>query len=146
MKSGDRGLATVEWLAGIAFVLVPTIIAVVSVAGWAERALTAHTIADEAARAAVLAERNAAVTVEAERVGGMIARGRGFEVAPTCPAAAERCVDLDVRGRLVRGGTITVDVDMPMPGLQLPFAGTVGGFHATVTVSERVDDHRSIQP
>ncbi len=142
----DGGFASVEWLAGIAFVLVPAVIVVVSVAGWAERTLAAHTVADEAARAAVLAPGDAALQAEAARVAGLIARSRGFEVAPSCAAPDDRCVALHVGGRLVRGGTITVQVGMPMPGVRLPFAGTVGGFHATVTVSERVDDHRSIPP
>ena len=142
----DRGFASVEWLAGIAFVVLPAVIAVASVAGWSDRALTAHTIADEAARAAVLASDGSVVRSDAERIAAMIARDRGLDLAGTCAASADRCVALDVRGKLVRGGTITVVVEMPMPGLQLPFVGTMGGFHAGVTVSERVDDHRSIPP
>ena len=142
----DRGFASVEWLVGIAFVVLPAVIAVTSVAGWSDRALTAHTIADEAARAAVLASADSAVRTDAERIAALIARDRGLEIARSCPADAKRCVAVDVRGRLVRGGTITVVVEMPMPGLQVPFAGSIGGFHARVTVSERVDDHRSIPP
>lgn len=142
----DDGFASAEWLAGIALVVLPAVIVALSVADWAERTLTAHTIADEVARAAVLAPHDAVVEAESARVARLIARNRGFDLAPSCSASGNRCVTVDVRGRLVRGATITVEVVMPIPGVQLPLAGTVGGFHATVTASERVDDHRSIPP
>lgn len=133
------GFAVVQWVLGLAFIVLPAAVAVLSLGPWYERAGTASLAAQEAARAAVLADDWADAVASASGVveaveGRSCGDGEGclrVELTSTTP------------GRLERGGRVSATVTVRMPLIVVPFGGTVGAFDYSVTHDEVVDRYRS---
>ncbi len=133
------GFAVVQWVAGLGLVVVPAAVAVLSLAPWYERAGMASLAAQEAARAAVLADDwEAAVDASTRAVAAIEARSciedpgcLRVELASSSP------------GRLDRGGSVSATVTVRMPMAVVPFVGTVADFEHRVTHRETIDRYRS---
>jgi hypothetical protein len=128
----ERGFIAVEWVAAIAFLLLPVVLLVATLPSWAERRHAATVAAREAASAAVL--RAQVDPVAARRVAN--------EVAATYGVGA-RDVAVDVRAGARRGDYVTVSVRVRMPAVQIPGVVGVGGWTYTATQHRRLDDYRS---
>ncbi len=133
------GFAVVQWVAGLGLVVVPAAVAVLSLAPWYERAGMASLAAQEAARAAVLADDWAGAVDAADRVVASIA-ARGCVGDPGCIRVELASTS---PGRLDRGGSVSATVTVRIPVAVVPFAGTIGGFEHRVTHRETVDRYRS---
>ena len=144
------GFATVSWLLGIGFIVLPLVIAVASIAPILSRLNAARSMAQEGARAVVLADDWEAGEERAEELARQITRNHGIGDGEWCTAAAvegERCVSIQVDGSapgtLERGEEVFVVVRMPSPLITIPFAGDVAAFTMQAVHTERIDDYRS---
>lgn len=144
----DRGFIVPEWLIGIALIIMPVIVIVASIAPWYQRANMATLIAQEAARTMVLADNWESGEIEARAVALEIAANHGFPGGAWCASPASGCVSIvfggTTPGVLQRGTEISIQVEVPIPGVVVPGIGDVAEFQWTQTHTERVDDYRSI--
>jgi hypothetical protein len=144
----QSGFAAPEWLLGIGLIIMPVIVIVASIAPWYQRANMATLIAQEAARTMVLADSWEGGEVDARAVAIEIAANHGFAAADWCPSPGPGCLwigfDGTTPGNLQRGTEISVQVEVPIPGVVVPGVGQVAEFQWTQAHSERVDDYRSI--
>jgi hypothetical protein len=132
-RRSESGFVAIEWVAAIATLLVPIVVLVASMPGWAERRHAATVAAREAARDLVDKWPNgdpaAAVIIARD-----VAADHGVDSR-----------DLDVRVPSVgeaRGDEVEVDVEVTMPAIGV--AGmSVGSWHYTARATRRVDDFRS---
>jgi hypothetical protein len=129
----ERGFVAIEWVAAVALLLLPIVVLVASMPGWAERRHGATVAAREAARELVdrwpNADPDSAVVVATE-----VAADHGI------PAA-----DIDVRVPSlgdVRGGEVVVEVVVTMPAIGVRGVA-VGTWHYTARAVRRIDDYRS---
>jgi hypothetical protein len=129
----DAGFVAIEWVAAVALLLLPMVVLVASMPGWAERRNGATVAAREAARELVEAWPNgdpaAAILVARE-----VAADHGIPDA-----------DIDVRIPSVgqeRGDEVEVDVDVNMPAIGVT-GMSVGSWHYTARATRRIDDFRS---
>jgi hypothetical protein len=148
--AGESGFTTVEWAFGLGLIVLPLMIAVMSVAPVLDRQSTARTMAQETARAMVLADDWDTGAVAAIDLARRIARNHGIEEAEWCPGRPEDgCVSVAIDGTtpgfLGRGEEVYVTVRVPVSALAVPFVGEFAGFMLTGTHAERVDDYRSFQ-
>ncbi len=129
----ECGFVAVEWVAALALLLLPMVVLVASMPGWAERRNAATIAAREAARVLVNDWPNgdsAAAVLAAQEV----AADHGVEAS-----------DVDVRivsVGVARGDDVVVDVEMTMPAIGVD-GMSVGSWHYTARVARRVDDFRS---
>lgn len=134
-----------ELALGIAVLVIPAVLAVVSFAPWLERQAFVRTAAAEAARAAVLAEGDPAAAGSA--VVADLAIGRGLSPSavrvrlcdgPEWPAGTGggSCV-------LVRDSFVTVVVTTEVSLMVTPW-GSVGGLSVSAEHAEPVDAYRSL--
>ncbi|GIU87485.1 MAG: hypothetical protein KatS3mg009_2000 [Acidimicrobiia bacterium] len=132
-RGGERGFVTAEWVAAVAFLLLPVLVVVGTVPAWAARRHTATVAAQEAARA-VRAGR-VADDAGVLFVARAVAAQRGVR-------AADVTAELDTAPG--RGGTVSVRVHVRMPALAVPGAGAgVGSWGYTAEHHLRLDDLRS---
>ena len=129
----DGGFVAIEWVAAVALLLLPVVVVVSTMPGWAERRHTATVAAREAARVLVDAWPNgdpaAAVLVATE-----VAADHGVASS-----------DIDVRVVSVgeaRGDETVVEVEVTMPAIGVD-GMSVGSWHYTARATRRVDDYRS---
>ena len=129
----ERGFVAIEWVAAVAFLLLPIVVLVATLPTWAERRHAATVAAREGAR--VLADawprgdENEAVSVVQE-----VAADHGI-------ASAE----LDVRVRSLgaaRGAYARVEVVVAIPAVSVLGMGA-GTWHYTAVETRRIDDYRS---
>lgn len=143
-RSGDdqRGAVPLELALGVGLLVLPVALLVAVFPGWAERTAMARVAAQEAARAAVLAEAPADAANAGRAMALQIAANHDV---PEGDVTAEVSVPVDAAGDLHRGADVvaTVTVAIRMPALPLTGAGWSVGW--TVTHRERVDDHRSLR-
>jgi len=144
----QQGFAAVEWLLGLGLILMPVIVIVGSIAPWYQRANMANLMAQEAARVMVLADDWATGEAEARVLAQEIAANHGFGSDDWCGSPAPGCVsisfDAAVPGVIQRATEVTVSVEVPIPGVVVPFVGEVAPFQWAGVHTERVDDYRSI--
>lgn len=144
----EDGFVIPEWLLGIAVVIMPVIVIVASIAPWYQRANMATLMAQEAARAMVLADDWQSGVAEAVNVAEEIAANHGFDSGAWCVSPAPGCVSIlfvgNTPGVLQRGTEISISVEVPIPGVVVPGIGEIAEFQWTQTHTERVDDYRSI--
>lgn len=130
---GSDGFVAIEWVAAIALLLLPIVVLVASMPGWAERRHAATVAAREAARELVDQWPNANPD-GATLVAVDIAADHGINAA-----------DVDVRVPSVgveRGDEVAVEVEVTMPAIGVD-GMSVGSWHYTARATRRIDDFRS---
>ena len=132
-RRSECGFVAIEWVAAIAVLLLPVVVLVATMPGWAERKHAATVAAREAARDLVdnwpNGSREAAVLV-------------AIDVAADHGVAA---TDVDVRVPSVgeaRGEEVAVEVEVTMPAIGVS-GMSVGSWRYTARATRRVDDFRS---
>lgn len=132
----ERGTASLELALGIAVLIVPAVVVVVSFSQWLEARLFVAAAAAEGARGAVLAEvdpSSAAGAIVAE-----LAEGHGLD------SAAVRVVMCGgATCEIERGAFVVVTVATEVPVVRTPW-GEIGGLTVAATHSEPVDAYRSL--
>jgi hypothetical protein len=129
----SAGYAAAEFVVGVAFIIVPVTLLVLSLP-WLERQAMASRAANESARRMVLApDWNTGLTqgrVVIEEIE------RNYDLPEG---------DLVARftGNLARGQTVRSEVTVTMPALAIPFIGRVGTWHWKAVHVEHVDNYRS---
>lgn len=123
-----------ELVAGIAVLLLPVVMLVVTLPEWVARQHAATVAAREGAR--VLARDFASATAhDVDTAVGLAAAAHGL------PAGTARVVA--VEGARVPGSVVTVRVVVSMPVTVIPGLGPVGGWSTSASASRRIDDYRS---
>lgn len=142
----ERGTAPLELALGVALILIPVVLAVLSFGPWMERRTFVRVAASETARAVVTTggDEQAAVA----RLAEMAANNRidaedlrvGLCGAPALPLGEimyGNCVPLE------RGAIVSARVEVSVPGIWTPF-GVVGDLMAGFEHLEAVDVYRSL--
>src|SRR5436309_1938532 len=130
---GSRGgFVAIEWVAAVAFLLLPVVVLVATLPVWAERHHTATVSAREAARVLVDAWPHADVR-EADEVARAVAVDHGL-------GGADITVRVLATG-VSRGSTVRVAVDVTMPAISV-LGISVGAWQDTAVAVRRVDDYR----
>ena len=132
---GDTGSAAVEFPLAVSFLLLPIAVIVMTVPQWPERVSVTRSMAREAATLYATAGSEAAGRDAARRSVNEAAANWGFDPAT---------VALGFEGSWCRACTVRVNVTTPVPALQVPFIGEVGGFEYTGSATARIDDYGSI--
>lgn len=148
LAAGESGFTAVEWALGVGLIVLPLMIAVMSIAPVLDRQSTARTMAQETARAMVLADDWDTGEAAAIDLAHRIARNHGIEDGEWCAdLPADECLFVAIGGTtpgvLGRGEEVHVTVRVPVSALTVPFIGEFAGFVVTGTHAERVDDYRS---
>ena len=117
-RAADQsGFTAVEWAIGLGVIVLPLMIAVMSIAPILDRLSTARTMAQESARTMALADDWATGESAAERLSRQIGRNHGIAEAEWCTAGREGCVSVEFSattpGTLRRGEEISVTVRVP---------------------------------
>lgn len=133
----DAGFAAVELVAGVALLVLPVALLVLSVPVWAETQTSARTIAREAARVLALADDDATGRAAALAMAARIADNLGVELV--APPTLEGTVDAPPG----RAGTVTARVTVRLPLLGLPLLADLTEVDWTVAHDEPVDAYRS---
>jgi hypothetical protein len=142
MTRSDRGFAAIEWMVGIAVMLLPATVLALSFATWSARANLAASVAQETARAVVLATTPQTARSDGFDVADAVLASRGM--TRSIPCRSDDCAIVTIDGSLQRGSIVRVRVDVVMPAVTVPFVGEIGRFGWSVAHEERVDDYRSI--
>jgi hypothetical protein len=119
----------------IIIAMIPVFVIVMSVPSWVERMSFARVAAQEAARAAVLADTWEEGQAQAGDVVAEIAANHDV------PGGAS---SLALSGALERGATVSATVSVQTPTLTIPFVTTVGSTTLSSTHTEIVDHYRSL--
>lgn len=136
-RDNEGGFVAVEWIAAMAFLLIPVVMIGAGVSRWPERQQVARASAAEAARAAVLSDTQADAIVAARRTADEVADNYGvprdqFTVSVDAPVWDW-------------GQDVTVTVRMTMPALDIPGAGSWGATDWSVSVTQRIEDYRGLE-
>ncbi len=130
----DAGSGPVELVLGVALLILPVCLLVVSVPTWMATQTGARVAAQEAARLVAVRGDGAASRLAAARLVGEVAANRGLKVD-------------DVDLRLVStadADTIQAAVTVRMPALAIPWLGRWTAIDWTVRHVEPVDPYRSV--
>lgn len=130
----ERGTAALELALGMAVLVIPAVVAVLSFSPWLEARAFVRAAAAEGARAAVLAIGDPS-TAGAALIADLAA-GRGFE-----PVVIDMCDGGPCF--LDRGGFVTARVAIVVPLVSTPW-GEVGGITVEGFHAEPVDAYRSL--
>ena len=131
-RSRESGFVATEFAFGIALLVVPVAMVVLSMPRWAERQATARVIAREVARRAA---RDAwCDDAAAQDLSETMARNLG--VSPDELDVALECVDGTA---LVAGGDVEARVTVSMPGVKIHAFGSIGEWSWTARHREPVD-------
>jgi hypothetical protein len=128
----EAGFIASELAFGMAVLVLPVALLVLTFPRWSERQVTARVIAREVARRAA---RDAVCDAGAARVLGA-AMARNLGVTP-----GDVAVDLDctAAGELEPGVDVEARVTVAMPAVQMPGVGAVGAWSWTARHREPVD-------
>jgi hypothetical protein len=135
-RGAESGFVVTEFAFGVAVLVLPVALLVLTFPRWSERQVTASVIGREVARRAA---RDGICDLGAARVlGATMARNLG--VAP-----AELTVDLSCTdgAGLASGGVVEATVTVTMPAVQVPGLGAVGAWSWTARHREPVDRYAS---
>lgn len=130
----DRGFVAIEFVAAVAFLLLPVVLFVASLPTWAERQHAGTVAAREAVRVAVRGYPDGSESTASE-AARLVAVNYGI------PADDVNVVF--TRFEMRRGGVVTARVTVAMPAIAIPGMRTAGGWEWTATQSRRIDDYRS---
>lgn len=134
-RPGEVGGIPIEFVLGVAVLLLPAVLLVVSLPTWVERQSAGRVAAREAARTVVVADTLSAGVAAGEQAAAEVAANH---------AIPPDDVDITLTGRLDRQGAVTATVTLRVPGIAVPGMGGTGGFTWTTTHTERVDRYRSL--
>lgn len=126
----QSGLAVIEWMLGIVFVILPVTAIAVCAINWPPRVDAAHGAAYEATKAVLTTGDLGAGEARAQEVWA----NHGFTDALTVSFTG----DLSSRG-----GALTATVTVTLPILHLPGIGVQGGQSYSTSHTERQPDYRS---
>lgn len=132
----ERGFAAIELSAGVALLVLPVALLVLSLPQWSSRQGVARLAARDAARVVALAgwcDRDAA-------------RGAVDRIAADAdlaPGALDLTLDCVASAPLPRGGAVTVRVTVGMPVLDVPILGRAAAWSWTAQHREPVDPYGS---
>lgn len=130
---GDAGSASLTLLLGLAFIVVPVILVVVSLPIWESRTVDARDVAAQAARTLVTADTWTAGVTAAQQLVNQEAANDGLNPADLSATFA---------GTLNPGGAVTATVTVTVPAGQLPGIGGIGTWHYTASSTQHVDTYR----
>lgn len=136
-SSGDGGFVTAEWMVGMALLVVPTLLVVAVLPGWASRHEAAAVAAREGARAAATAGDVPTARTAAAQAVVAVLEGRGIP-----PQDATVTIDLPPGPVLPRDGQVRVRVVLRTVPVALPAGGTVEGPSVTGDHTRGLDPHR----
>jgi hypothetical protein len=139
--SRERGFGTATWMIGVAVVVLPLVLALLSMPRWYERADLARGLAREVASVVVRSESLTSGLATADELVAAAAAGAGLSSAPGC---REGCIAYSVTGDLNRGEYVTARVTVDLPDLVIPFAGSISVGSWAAVHAERVEDLRSL--
>jgi hypothetical protein len=135
-RRSESGFVATELAAGVALLVVPVALLVLTFPRWSERQLTALVISREVAR---LSARDGVCDRGAARdLGATMARNLG--VAPADLTVDLACAD---GSGLVPGGDVEARVTVAMPAVHVPGVGSVGEWSWTARHREPVDRYAS---
>lgn len=147
----ERGSVPIEFAAGIAVLLVPTVVLVLALPQWVERTSLATAVAREAGRTVVTADGAGEGIEAAVSLAGTMAANHGvdpqdvvlcFVSHPAGTAPPSGCGSVT---DLQRGMAVTTRVTVRLDGITIPGTGRASdGFERTVTQTETVDRYRSL--
>jgi hypothetical protein len=143
MIRSDRGFAAVEWMVGIAVMLLPATVLALSFATFSARANLAASVAQETARAVALAVTPQTAQGDGLEVADAVLTSHGMAREAFC--GSDDCAVVTIDGSLQRGSVVRVRVDVVMPAITVPFIGEVGRFGWSAHHEGRVDDYRSFR-
>jgi hypothetical protein len=126
---------------GMAIVVLPLAVVALSLPRWFDRAELGRAVAQDVARTVARSVDLESGLAASEALVAAAAKDAGLSSGPTCGG---RCITFRVEGDLERGRQITATVTVDMPGIFIPFAGTIGGATWSAVHAERVDDYRSL--
>ncbi len=129
----ERGFVAIEFVAAVAFLLLPIVVLVATLPVWAERRHAATIAAREAARELVDAWPNGDVAAAID-VADRVAADHGVE-------SADVAVRVPSTGG-GRGSYVRVEVVVVMPAISV-MGMRAGAWHYTAVELRRVDDFRS---
>lgn len=132
----EQGFAALELSAGVALLLLPVVLLVVSLPRWVERQDVARVAARDAAR--VVGLRGWCDQGAAEQAVARIAGDAGFPFG-----TLQVTLDCAAAGPLPRGGRVTAQVRVAMPVLAVPTVGSVGSWTWTAGHREPIDPYGS---
>jgi hypothetical protein len=135
--SADSGVAAIDMIAVVIVGMLPVFVIVMSAPTWVERLTFARVAAQEAARAAVLADTWADSQAQANAFVAETAANYGV------PAGA---TSVSLSGTLERGATVSATVSVQTPTLHIPFVTTIGSTTLVSTHTEVVDHYPSLPP
>jgi hypothetical protein len=132
----DRGATAVELPLAVCLLLLPIAMIVMLLPQWPER----QTVATAAAKDAATIYANASdPSTGAELAASSVAQAAANYGLP----AGSLTVQLG--GEWCRACTVTADVTVDIPAIDVPMVGTVGSFTWTATSTARIDDYRSLE-
>lgn len=135
--SDERGFAAVEFVAGVALLVLPVAILVLSLPVWAETQTSVRSVARESARVLALAGDDATGRAEATAMASRIAGNLDVELVGPPEFLGS------VAGPPGRQATVTVRVTVRLPLIGLPLLADLTAVDWTIEHDEPVDAYRS---
>lgn len=139
----ERGHAAVELALAMGVLLLPAALAVLSFGPWSERRVDAEAVAAEAARAAVLELDQIAGNLVVASFTGALGIPPDLVRVGWCGSAPGRLSSPAGSCPIVRGGAVSVTVQLWTPLISTPWGG-VGGLWVAGRHSEPIDLYRSL--
>jgi hypothetical protein len=135
-RRAESGFVATEFAFGVAVLVLPVTLLVLTFPRWSERQVTARVIGREVARRAA---RDGVCDLGGARVlGATMAHNLG--VAPSDVTVTLSCAD---GAGLASGGVVEATVTITMPAVQVPGLGDVGAWSWTARHREPVDRYAS---
>jgi hypothetical protein len=135
-RGAESGFVATELAFGVAVLVLPVALLVLTFPRWSERQVTARVIGREVARRAArdgICDRD-----EARALAATMARNLG--ISPADVAVELSCAD---GGALAPGADVEATVTIAMPAVQVPGLGPVGAWSWTARHREPVDRYAS---
>lgn len=130
---GDSGFISLELVLGLALLVVPIALVVLTLPTWLARQNLARLAAQQAARTGVIADS----TDQGAAAAANVVAGSGLD------PGRDLTVTWDTGSSFARGGLVTARATVQSPAVVIPFLGSIGSFPLAATFSERVDLYRS---
>jgi hypothetical protein len=132
-RSSEGGSASpLALLLGLAFVVLPTLVVVLSLPAWEQGVVDAEDAARAGVRALVSAPSWVAGVEAGQAAVTAVAGGDGLE---------SQDMSATFSGDLVPGGEVTASVTVVVPATRLPGLGLVGQLHYTAVSTALVDEY-----